>query len=246
MKFIIPTYLRVGSTWVSHALKSLLTYAGEIAFVVYPEHCLGIKANDTELDLFRLSESDIVKTHSFLPVDLMGLLNEQDVYIVCCRRNFYDTLVSRVLYERYVRTAQGLALNPVIANLVSVYPSIPDDAFINLLIDTHPLWVEKEIKIWRMFDHVITHERVITLSYDRLNGDTESLVYALNRYVRAPASVVSSTITEASFTSMQSKYDTGFIREGIIGGHKRYLDQESIQWIKNKLSIIVTKKLSEL
>lgn len=231
MKILVPTFLRVGSTWVSEMLCGLVGQERRYDFIACDTRWPNTPLSEKELDLFRNAEGPIIKTHRFAPFHLLSLLTEE-FKIVVVRRNLYDTLVSLILYEKNTRMREGLEVSHGTQRLLTTYPTITDKAFINLLIDQETAWLTQTIRYWLLFDRPIAADGVLVFNYDKMANNPLAAVQKLNTLTRSTSSVIETVVKETSFEKMKRRHNEGFVRKGKVGGYRKWLDEGTRRKIK--------------
>ena len=117
MNYLVPTYLRVGSTLLCEALSILLDEK------ITPLKCTEELA-DTKKRNKKIHETNgIIKTHCFYAHDLLKDFPD-DCLVFYSTRNFIDAILSRLLYEKDVRSKEGLSIINPVSQILSVYPNI--------------------------------------------------------------------------------------------------------------------------
>lgn len=251
MKFVVATYMRVGSTWVCEALNGLLQQKERYAVVTSRTLEAGMSATKEELNDLCSIKSPVVKTHIYTPSDLLKLDErfikpEDKPYVISVHRDFLDALVSRVLYERHVRPAQKLPSDPIIQSLLDRYPTITDAGLISLLVETQSIFLLKQIRLWRLFDQTIANPYVIAVPYKQIVESPDTLLRRFNQIICATSDVVESTTKSLSLSNMKKKHTEGFVRRGAIGDHKLYLDDDSRNWIRQEIRKLNQKRFTEV
>ncbi len=246
MKFFIPTYTRVGSTLVCHALQGLLGLNKPYVQHADRQHKPGVEATEGQLASLMQIDYPIVKTHDYAPVDILRLLEQEDTYIVVCKRDFKDTLLSLILYEKNVRSDEGLSLSPGLKTYTTLYPDITDAALVNLLIEGQPEYIRKALRDWKLFTHTIVHQRVIVVDYDKICSNHDLLLKLLNKHIKADVDHYDATLKSISLSSMRKSYQPSFVRKGVANDHKNYFDDASINWIGRELNELNQTRITEL
>lgn len=244
MKFYVPTYPRVGSTWVCETLLGLMEVEKRYEFVAAPEHVKGRPVNEKlEEELLAFEGPCVVKAHDFAPMDMLGVLRkEEDSYIVLVKRNFLDTLTSQVYYERDVKPQLKQSRDPQF-RMFDEWPDMPIEAALNLLVECHKKWVSKNIQSWLYSTHVIVNRKLLVVNYDKLANEGDELALKLNKVVETPKSVVEDVAERTSFHAMKKRHLKGFVRCGQPGSSHRYFDPRSVEWISKEIGRLTQEQM---
>ena len=241
MKYVVATYTRVGSTWVADVLACLTGLSVKPLAI---EHELGVTVPQATVKRIVELPDAVYKTHNFTMHDAIPLM-EAGIGIVNVQRNFYDTIVSLLLYCKDVRTKQGLDNVPPVQSLIDEFGNeLEDDEFINLFIESRDTYLRECIRDWHLFAHVVSAINAQTINYDDVSGDTMRVVKALQSILpEAPTNEAIKLVKEqCSLGSMKKNYAKGHVRRGQSGAWQQILDDISATRIKNLVSQIRQKK----
>ena len=237
MKYLIPVYMRVGSTLLQNAIEQLSCELGDYLPLDKTE-------SDEELqEKIDSCEKRIIKTHDRAAVDCLGL---RGVHIFYSRRNLPDTFVSRFLFEKNYRRAKGLPLQPALAKILDQYPDIPDSAFCNFVVETQEKWLEKEARMWRRFTHNVSAENVTVVNYDKIADEPEKLVAQLRQVIPCTDEVAEKAVGHLQFSKMKASHDKHFIRAGRVNDSANLLDPSMLENLRALEESVSTKRLNEL
>lgn len=233
-QIIVTSWLRVGSTLVCEILRSLMQrpIAAEYLDV---EREYNSAISDEEKEKILNLDPQLIKTHCYSAKELVSVVPKSTT-VIAVRRNFYDTIVSYILYNRHVRLQQGLYIDPRIVDVIRENPDMPDDVFVNYLVETKQQWVVDSLKHWNEHAIAVIASNCIMIDYDEVCDKIPDLVLALNKLVKAKKSIVELTQEKLAFDKMQQRYDEGFVRRGIVGGYSKYLDPFTLGFIKRHVN----------
>lgn len=244
MKFIVPTHVRVGSTWVCHVLESLLN----TTYKHLPlDRSPGYRLTRSDTEKVLECEAQVIKTHDLLPSEASTIVREyeneykggdkkrEEYYVVAIRRNFFDTFLSQLMYERHVRTAEGLPVTEQLHRVLSRWPEIPDRAFVNFVVETQTDWVREEIDKWLMYNQRVMVDKVIDINYDKVAQNTAAVVDKFVPIIQPTKEQYDKAVEENSFARIKARHKKGFVRTGTPGGWKNFYDQPTINLINNHI-----------
>lgn len=232
MKYIVTSYMRTGSTLVTEVIAKL---TGKKWEYVDMRHLDGNCLNTENVEKIKAA-GDVVKVHGASALDL--LLSLPDHIVVCVKRNFKDTLVSRILYERHNRYEKGQNCSKPIERLVSIYPLINDAALCNLYVETQEEEIKREFLLWQKYSHIVVSPRVVTVDYDYFANEPNQLMSRLVPVVESTEDRQREAMGCFSRKYMEAKHGKSFLSFGQPGQHRILLDQDSIQSIDR-----ITKKI---
>lgn len=236
MKYIVATHMRVGSTLIADALSTLLGIQWESLDF---SHVIGKKLSGDELGLFKHT---ITKTHSAPAVDL-SYLDDNGFCVIYARRNYMDTLVSRLLYEKNVRTKEKLPLHPTLQDVLNEFPGITDSAFCNLVVESKENFVLEDLQLWRWFTHTVIRHNTVCINYDKCCDSVNTVIAKLLPFVETTPAKIKQAKENLSLLNMQSRYTPGFVRSGTVGSAQTILDNPAKAKLIKHINQITTTKL---
>lgn len=246
MRVFIPTYVRVGSTWVSEIVQSMREIDGRYHFVTFENH-----EPNTQLDPHKTKAlldslgytGGAIKCHSAAPQDFSSYLkqNPEDRLIVV-KRNFFDTFLSKFMYERYSRPESGLPIGEPIKSFIEEFPAIPDDAGINLFIETHLNFIRQEIKMWYVMSQSCASLQCLTVNYDKVrNGNTVDIYKQVGNFLGVDELTQERSKERCEFASMKKRHKKHFIRKGVVGDYKNYFDPQTVDMLLREINNITQR-----
>ena len=154
MHVIVASAMRTGSTWFVEVMRDILDcadgYAGTVA-----------EANR----MIRSTERIVIKTHELHDVHWPEI--DPGAHIVRILRNYKDSLISRALYVRHIRTAENYPLSDdEFRDLVPDKAEASDEEVLAAFIDASPLveaWLREIVLRERGWS-----DRVLTVLYETL------------------------------------------------------------------------------
>ena len=230
MNYLVPTYLRVGSTLLCEALSILLDE--EIMPLEFTEEELA----DTEKRNKKIYETNgIIKTHCFNAYDLLKDFPD-DCLVFYSTRNFIDAILSRLLYEKEVRTKEGLPIIDPVSQILSIYPNIENRAFLDLFVETNQDWLKEEAFVWKRATIDIVHPQVIQINYDNICENIPLLIKQLSDKLTIKKDKLEIAINYLSFDNMKKRHTEKFLRFGRSGKYERLVSEETIIKLKTILN----------
>ena len=235
MRYLVSSWTRVGSTWVTEALKHLLSR--EVVFIDSERSLLDRFDND---EFAQFSEHTLMKTHAYSVLDLISCVNKfNDLKVISITRNFKDAFVSRCLYERNVR----FGVNPVsqaVQTILTEYPNITDKAFINLIVEIDPEYVELCVIEWAIHNAKVIDANIVQLNYD-LIVSSDTLIDRLLKHISSDKSKIDLAREKTKLQVMQKNRPKHFVRKGLIGDWINYLDEPT----SDKIDSLILKHTNE-
>jgi hypothetical protein len=233
MNYLVPTYLRVGSTLLCEALSILLDE--EITPLEFTEEEL----DNTEKRNKKIYETNgIIKTHCFFAHDLLKDFPD-DCLVFYSTRNFIDATLSRLLYEKEVRTKEGLPIIDSVSQILSVYPNIESGAFLDLFVETNQDWLEEEAFFWKKATIDIIHPQVIQINYDNICENIPLLIKQLSEKLTIKKDRQEIAINYLSFDKMKKRHTEKFLRFGRSGEYEHLVSSETIIKLKTILNKVI-------
>ena len=114
----------------------------------------------------------------------------------------------------------------------------------SLFVEAREEYLKFLIRRWALTHWVVTGPKAITVSYDKLEGDTETLVKELIKGLGLTPTDEQkrAAIENGSFIKMQENYTEGHLREGVINNWSKYLDEKSVERIDHFVAEITRNK----
>jgi hypothetical protein len=230
MNYLVPTYLRVGSTLLCEALSILLDE--KITPLEFTEE----EQEDTKKRNKKINEtSGIIKTHCFYAYNLLKDFPD-DCLVFYSTRNFIDVTLSRLLYEKDVRTREGLPVINSISQILSIYPNIESGDFLDLFVETNEDWLEEEAFLWKKATIKIIHPKVIQINYDDICENIPLLIKRLSDELQIKKDRQEIAINYLSFDKMKKRHTENFLRFGQSGKYESLVSAETIIKLKTILN----------
>jgi hypothetical protein len=237
MTSIITSDLRTGSTRLHRA----------VALISGHDHTNSsnwfIPGSDTSRLFSPFSPNHTYKTHKLFP-DQYDQFREAnpDVHIFVSCRPLYDTLVSQILYECRTRRIEGtnrldLKKDEILSQL--------DTDLVNYVIKNRRESVRKLIAHYaRHYTQEPWPPTVVQVDFDVFNADPISVIYQLAKVLGvSPSPDHAVEIADAiSFPTLSAELNPhsdlskGFIRRGVTGDWRNYLNNESLAIINHELN----------
>jgi Sulfotransferase domain len=214
MKIIVVSPMRTGSTWIHKLLVFLFRPACK-------DYVDGI---DEVERIFASHASCVLKSHTLTASRLREIGSE--VYSVRVLRNYKDSLISRALYCRYVRPAEGNPNSPEEDRGIQECKDMDDPAFLNVFLETCPAvgqWID-EILVFDSgnFDCTLYYEMLLHNPLDQLSSWLMSSGFA----ECAGDRTVEQALEECSFLRMRKAHTPGFIGSTGVGRWMEVLDPQ--------------------
>jgi hypothetical protein len=153
MKLVLSSAMRTGSTWIYEILVELVQPARK-GFVSRVEEVLAI---------VEAEPSFVLKSHSLIDLDVLRLRGMAHTMRVL--RNIKDSLISRALYCRNVRPAQGLENEPAEEAIIKSCANASDQEFVNVFLcelNVVKHWMEELVIYERgAFEHTFYYEMLL-------------------------------------------------------------------------------------
>jgi hypothetical protein len=212
MNVLVTSPLRTGSTWVCEMLAKVLR-AERTDFVSTVASALQISG---------LTRSCVLKSHTLIDLDVLRLKGR--VHSVRILRNYKDCLISRALYCRNVRSAEGQVSDPNEDAVIGECIGLPDRVFVNIFLATCPnvaAWMENLVVYERGdFDHTFYYEMLLhntknqLLAWIEKQEESESLVGRLDE-----------ALEYCNFRNMQARKTRRFMASTGVGQWIHWLDE---------------------
>lgn len=232
MKYVVTSYMRVGSTMVVEALAALLGVNWTYVDLQHPD---GSKLSEENVKKI-IEAKGVVKLHDAPAMDIVKSVPE--VMAITVKRNFKDTLVSRILYERHNRYAKGEVALKSITRLLELYPNITDAALCNLYVETQEKEIKKEFFIWQRYCHTVVSSQVLVIDYDRFSQHPDKLIARLMTIVDSTEERRKNAHKCLTKDYIKSIHGNTFVSLGTIGQSRILLDRVSLDTIDK-----LTKKI---
>lgn len=230
IKLLITSPLRTGSTWVHAVLCDL-----------FQPECVDFVADaEAALQVAQTVASCVLKTHAVFVQDVARLSDELQVIRIL--RNHVDCLISRALYCRNVRPAEGLDNLPREAEIIRGCAGMEDRAYVNFILS------DEEVVV-RWLDELAQFERgtfPYTFRYEALASDPAAefrkwLVAAgVKRQVSAAA--LEGALERCSMDRMRAATTPGFVGSTGVGNAGWWLEpavRERLEetWVRVKAAV---------
>jgi hypothetical protein len=216
MKFLLSSAMRTGSTWIYEILLELVEPAQK-GFVSKVEEVLA--AAETE-------PSFVLKSHSLIDLDALRLRGK--VHTIRVLRNIKDSLISRALYCRNVRPAQGLENDAVEEQIIQNCNGFDDQKFVNVFLAESTVmkrWMEELTVFERgVFDQTFYYEML--LHNPRAQLHHWAVRHGFDKKLTLEA--IDRALEKWSFSHMRKAMTKGFIGSTGVG---RWMD-----WLEAPLS----------
>ena len=204
--------MRTGSTWIHELLVFLFRPACK-------DYVDGI---DEAQRIFASHASCVLKSHTLTAGRLREIGN--DVYGVRVLRNYKDSLISRALYCRYVRPAEGNPNSPGEDRGIQECKDMDDPAFLNSFLEKCPAvdhWIDEIVAFDSgEFDCTFYYEMLLHNPLDQLSSWLENSGFA----ECAGDRTVEQALEECSFLRMRQAHTPGFVGSTGVGRWMEVLD----------------------
>ena len=239
MKVFVTTQMRSGSTWLCDLLATLLNNSW--AFL---ERGDKIKPQRFR-QIVNRNHSKVYKMHWTHPNTICSVIpkgNKQN-FVISITRDVKDIAISMIMYLRY---------DPVVSTsprLSSIYQArkdfksqnLNDKDYINLFIKTHP-YFKGIVDSWKSYNDGYTHPNYKLINYEDLIKRPMITFKSITDFlgINIGAQKIKNILGKNSFQVKTSRRpgrgdNTAFRRIGIVGDHKNYLNQESLDIIEKML-----------
>jgi hypothetical protein len=163
MNYVVPTFMRCGSTLVTRGICGLLNVKYETF-----KSKLRWRLSEKESESFVEGNNRVIKTHELVPRDLLDLAMADKVGIISVRRRFLDVLVSYILYSGKKRPASKESIHSTFEEFNKLYKDLPDEVYVNCFIDTRLEFVRKQAKMWLKYDRSFCCKNHVAFDYDTI------------------------------------------------------------------------------
>jgi hypothetical protein len=203
---VVTSPMRTGSTWLVGLLKGI---------AAVPDRYV-TNAEQVRASMDELKEGAILKTHSIIDLDWPQLPHELSIVRVI--RNYKDSLVSRALYVRNIRTREGRGIDePEIRSLLTELGDASDLEFVRAFVDRCSLvedWLAEMAVLERGED-----ERCVTLMYETLMHNPYDALAELTTVLWPGCSEAMSRVTGVVRRSIQEGFNQrdSFLRSRAVG-----------------------------
>lgn len=233
MNTVIASSMRVGSTLLCKVLQPMLgvtyeSYDFKPRFVITPE------AQKKLLE----GENQLFKTHSLTPSQLIEPAMNGKLRVVGIRRDFLDTLVSLIMYNRHHRPANKMTVPKEYESFNREFKALDDETYINLFIEANMDYVVKEIATWVRFDRAMMCKNMRVLLYSKaFTNGPRYVAEQLSTHLNIPLSddVLARVEKNATF---HKEGPTGHQRQGFPGEGERIVCQLLKDRIRNIIKSI--------
>jgi hypothetical protein len=213
MKVLVASAMRTGSTWVHEVLVSM----------IHPKRRDFV---DNVEDLSKALDHAgpcVLKSHSCFDLNTTELSGK--VHHICVLRNYKDSLISRALYCRNVRPAEGEVNCPDEEALIHECIALKDRAFVNVFLSNSPLlsrWL-KELVVFEQgrFDHTFYYEMLLHNPRDQFQWWIER--HGLQS--RFSLQDLDAALDFCSFQRMRTVKTPGFMGSTGVGLWMRWLEE---------------------
>ncbi len=237
MNYIIPTFMRCGSTLVTKGLSGLLNVKKE---EFKPK--LSFKLSKDEIDYFSDMSGRVIKTHRVIPEKFIELAMADKVGVITIRRRLLDVLTSYILYHGKKRAEHEETMLENFERFNKFHSDLDDEAYVNYFIDTNTSFIRDEIKSWLYYDKSIGCKNYVSFNYDTIwnNGPEyvlEKLITTFNLDV--DQADFDRALERCEFRPQGSKNHQrqGFPKDGI-----RLIDKS----LRDQLNTIVQQERSKI
>lgn len=153
---LVTSAMRTGSTWLVRMLRDISQF---------PERHFVKSAGEVDALLEGGDKGGIIKSHAICDLDWPDL--PARILVVRVTRNFKDSLISRVLYDKNIRPSEGRETGErEIREMVEKDGDVSDQEFVRRFVDRR-----NALKTW--LAHIVVmergrDERCLTLTYESL------------------------------------------------------------------------------
>lgn len=216
MNLLVTSPMRVGSTWVHELLIALLK----------PQRTNFVRTPDEALAAVSGGMSCVLKSHSIIDLDLPALQGR--IHTVRVLRNYKDCLISRALYCRNVRTAEGEENTPAEQEVIDRCKGMETREFVNVYLSEFrelQRWVGDLVMFERgEFDHTFYYEMLLHNMHDEM----WNWVCEAGLEHRVSQADVVLALKNCSFQRMQKRTTKGFVGSTGVGQWMHWLDEPLI------------------
>ena len=225
--YILPTFTRVGSTWVSEIIRHLIHQPHKARGFLLG-HELGTPLTDEEINRVVNRSPGVWKTHNFTPWDGKALTEIKNVEVVNVVRNFEDTMVSLLRYWQ-LRQEQGFNNEEEVDVFLDNWGHAEETIYMNAVWIHHRDFMAEKFRQWEEFSRPV--KGVVTVDYDMFNrwsnGYGVKLIANLLG-LKIPHGVIEKTSREA----MLQTFPKGHVRRPDIKRGSELFNDRTKQIIK--------------
>lgn len=240
LNIFIATQMRTGSTWLCDIVSSIFNKRWQF----------WARGRDIGKDRFQnrvntIAGINIYKMH-YTPVQrICECIPEDDKnnYVLSITRNLADVAVSKILYMRYDSGVRNLTrmqdVNKV--RLDFDREQLKDKEYINEFIKTNHF--KHIVRNWKMYNDGYSHPNYLLINYEELSARPALQLMKIYEFlgIKVPLRqgvrqiVVRNNFKQKTGRNKGQERNSAFRRKGIVGDSKNYLNEESLEIIKNLL-----------
>ncbi|HYF35005.1 MAG TPA: hypothetical protein VD994_06905 [Prosthecobacter sp.] len=176
------------------------------------------------LEVMQLGESCVLKSHSIINIDLPAL--RDFFHSIRILRNYKDSLISRALYCRNVRSAEGAANELAEQKLIDECEGAHDVEFLNIFLsefENLDRWLEDIVIFERGdFDQTFYYEMLLHNPHDQFAAWLEKTGLSS----KITLSQLSEALEQCAFQKMRQKKTPGFVGSTGVGQWMHWLEPE--------------------
>jgi len=212
MRILVVSPMRTGSTWIHEML----------IFLLRPRRCDYVERVEEAAAILAASDRCVLKSHSLTARKLREI--GAGLYSVRVLRNYKDSLISRALYCRHVRPAEGNANSPEEDRCIHECKDLDDATFVNVFLRECPAvlrWIDEIISFDSGdFDWTFYYEMLLHNPLDQLSSWLTSSGFAEHAGDRT----VEQALEACSFSRMREAHTRGFVGSTGVGRWMEILD----------------------
>lgn len=216
---LVTSPMRTGSTWLVEMLQGISQF---------PERHFVTTAREVSALLEAGDRGGVVKSHEIVDLDWQAI--PPQVPILRITRNFKDSLISRILYERNIRPSEGLEIKSrEIRELVEALSEETDAVFVRCFLERcrHVViaWLSEIVVMERTWS-----DRCLTITYESLMHNPYEAMAELTECLWGRWPVARNRVSGVVRTSLRRGYRQrdSFLRSRAVGvgGWETYLTCE--------------------
>jgi hypothetical protein len=219
MKVLVSSAMRTGSTWIYEILLELLR-AERSGFVSQLGEVLAAA---------EAHGSFVLKSHSLIDLDALRLRGK--VHTIRILRNIKDSLISRALYCRNVRPAQGLENEEAEEQIIQNCQGFEDQKFVNVFLAEAAVvkrWMEELTVFERgVFDQTFYYEMLLHNPRTQLYHWT--VRHGFEKEI--PLDALDRALEKWSFSNMRQNMAKGFIGSTGVGRWMEWLEAPVVKML---------------